>query len=109
MIKNFLLLSAPLNQDYLPLYATEKGSKYKFKLKKYFNKIFCLLIVNECLINLFIYCLFSICLENAYNETLESVKKSFPQYIRELEGVADGAQVEFYKVSKVDYYNCHVN
>lgn len=36
--------------------------------------------------------------ENAYNETLESVKQSFPQYIRELEGIADGAQVEFHKV-----------
>uniref|UniRef100_T1GC45 Uncharacterized protein n=1 Tax=Megaselia scalaris TaxID=36166 RepID=T1GC45_MEGSC len=40
-----------------------------------------------------------ICLfKNAYNETLESVKQSFPQYIRELEGIADGAQVEFHKV-----------
>lgn len=35
-----------------------------------------------------------------YNETLESVKDSFPQYIRELEGVADGAEVEFHKVSR---------
>ncbi|XP_065364743.1 beta-alanyl-dopamine/carcinine hydrolase [Calliphora vicina] len=61
MIKNFLLLSSPLIEVYLPLYATEKG-------------------------------------KNAYNETLESVKKSFPQYIRELEGVADGAQVEFHKL-----------
>lgn len=33
-----------------------------------------------------------------YNATLESVKKSFPQYIRELEGTADGAQVEFHKL-----------
>lgn len=33
-----------------------------------------------------------------YNDTLESVKNSFPQYIRELEGVADGAEVEFHKV-----------
>ncbi|XP_061392311.1 beta-alanyl-dopamine/carcinine hydrolase [Musca vetustissima] len=61
MIKNFLLLSGPLNDVYLPLYATEKG-------------------------------------KNAYNETLETVKNSFPQYIRELEGVADGAQVEFHKL-----------
>ncbi|XP_037937663.1 uncharacterized protein LOC119671184 [Teleopsis dalmanni] len=36
--------------------------------------------------------------KNVYNETLESVKNSFPQYIRELEGVADGAQVEFHKL-----------
>lgn len=34
-----------------------------------------------------------------YNDTLEVVIKSFPQYIRELQGTADGAQVEFYKVS----------
>uniref|UniRef100_A0A1B0CNI7 Peptidase C45 hydrolase domain-containing protein n=1 Tax=Lutzomyia longipalpis TaxID=7200 RepID=A0A1B0CNI7_LUTLO len=33
-----------------------------------------------------------------YNETLESVRTSFPQYIRELEGTADGAQVEFHKL-----------
>lgn len=33
-----------------------------------------------------------------YNDTLESVKRSFPQYIRELEGTADGAQVEFHKL-----------
>lgn len=32
---------------------------------------------------------------------MESVKRSFPQYIRELEGTADGAQVEFYKVCKI--------
>lgn len=44
-------------------------------------------------------------LENAYNETLESVKNSFPQYIRELEGVAEGAQVEFHKVK----YKFHLN
>lgn len=37
--------------------------------------------------------------EIVYEETLKSVQTSFPQYIRELEGVADGAQVEFYKVS----------
>lgn len=37
-------------------------------------------------------------IEEIYNETLEAVKTSFPQYIRELEGVADGAGVEFYKV-----------
>lgn len=36
-----------------------------------------------------------------YNDTLESVKNSFPQYIRELEGVADGAEVEFHKVRKL--------
>lgn len=61
IIKNFLQLSGPLNDTYLPLYNTDEGRK-------------------------------------VYNETLESVKKSFPQYIRELEGTADGAQVEFHKL-----------
>lgn len=37
--------------------------------------------------------------ENAYNETLETVRNSFPQYVRELEGVADGAEVAFHKVN----------
>lgn len=61
VIKNFLQLSGPLNDTYLPLYNTDEGRK-------------------------------------VYNETLESVKKSFPQYVRELEGTADGAQVEFHKL-----------
>ncbi|XP_055909851.1 beta-alanyl-dopamine/carcinine hydrolase [Eupeodes corollae] len=61
IIKSFLQLSQPLNEVYLPLYATDEG-------------------------------------RNAYNETLECVKQSFPQYIRELQGVSDGAQVEFHKL-----------
>ncbi|XP_062537270.1 beta-alanyl-dopamine/carcinine hydrolase isoform X3 [Armigeres subalbatus] len=61
LIKNFLQLSGPLNDTYLPLYNTDEGRK-------------------------------------VYNETLDSVKKSFPQYVRELEGTADGAQVEFHKL-----------
>ncbi|XP_056635057.1 beta-alanyl-dopamine/carcinine hydrolase isoform X1 [Diorhabda sublineata] len=36
--------------------------------------------------------------KRAYEETLNSVKKNFPQYIRELEGIADGANVPFYKL-----------
>ena len=40
----------------------------------------------------------SINLETVYNETLATVKQSFPQYIDELQGISDGAQVEFYKV-----------
>ncbi|CAG9861878.1 unnamed protein product, partial [Phyllotreta striolata] len=36
--------------------------------------------------------------KRAYDDTLKSVKKNFPQYIRELEGVADGANVPFYKL-----------
>lgn len=38
--------------------------------------------------------------ERVYKETLDCVTQSFPQYVRELQGVADGAQVEFYKVKK---------
>lgn len=34
----------------------------------------------------------------AYEDTLECLKKNFPQYIRELEGTADGAKVSFQKV-----------
>lgn len=33
-----------------------------------------------------------------YDETLDAVKKQFPQYLREIEGTADGANVPFYKV-----------
>jgi hypothetical protein len=33
-----------------------------------------------------------------YEETLTSVRKNFPQYVREMEGTADGAQVPFHKV-----------
>lgn len=34
-----------------------------------------------------------------YEETLASCRQNFPQYVREMEGVAAGAQVEFYKVN----------
>jgi hypothetical protein len=37
--------------------------------------------------------------EKVYNETLAVVKQNFPQYVNELQGIADGAHVEFYKVS----------
>lgn len=37
--------------------------------------------------------------ERVYKETLDTVTQSFPQYVQELQGVADGSQVEFYKVS----------
>lgn len=33
-----------------------------------------------------------------YDETLKSVRENFPQYIREIEGTADGAKVPFHKV-----------
>ncbi|XP_031347224.1 uncharacterized protein LOC116173707 isoform X2 [Photinus pyralis] len=34
----------------------------------------------------------------AYDDTLRSVNENFPQYIKELEGTADGAKVPFYKL-----------
>lgn len=37
--------------------------------------------------------------EAVYDATLNNVKEVFPQYVRELEGVADGAQVDFHRVS----------
>lgn len=33
-----------------------------------------------------------------YNETLRSVQTNFPQYVREIEGIADGAGVPFHKL-----------
>lgn len=40
-----------------------------------------------------------------YEETLECVKRRFPQYVREIEGTADGAEVPFYKVNKISKVN----
>lgn len=34
-----------------------------------------------------------------YEETLKVVTENFPQYVDEIRGTADGADVEFYKVS----------
>lgn len=61
MIQDFVDIYTPLNEIYLPLFATDKGRK-------------------------------------VYEETLYTVKKHFPQYVREIEGTADGADVPFYKV-----------
>ncbi|XP_070515238.1 beta-alanyl-dopamine/carcinine hydrolase isoform X2 [Cardiocondyla obscurior] len=61
MIQDFVDIYPPLNEIYLPLFATEQG-------------------------------------KNVYNETLDAVKKQFPQYLREIEGTADGANVPFYKL-----------
>ncbi|CAO1412916.1 unnamed protein product [Diamesa hyperborea] len=36
--------------------------------------------------------------QRVYKETFDCVNESFPQYIRELQGIADGAQVPFYKL-----------
>jgi len=35
-----------------------------------------------------------------YEESLKSTQKFFPQYVSELQGVADGAGVPFHEVSK---------
>ena len=61
MIQDFVDIYSPLNETYLPLFATKEGKK-------------------------------------VYEETLDAVKKQFPQYVREIEGTADGANVPFYKV-----------
>lgn len=71
----------PLNESFIPLYNSHEGRKYST------IKI-CHTIIHDVLHT-----------ERVYNETLESVKQSFPQYINELQGIADGSQVEFYKVS----------
>lgn len=36
--------------------------------------------------------------KKAYEDTLNCLRTNFPQYVRELEGTADGAKVPFYKV-----------
>ncbi|XKL59559.1 hypothetical protein PGB90_000575 [Kerria lacca] len=36
--------------------------------------------------------------KNLYNDTLNCVRENFPQYIRELEGIADGSEVSFNKL-----------
>ncbi|EFN75755.1 uncharacterized protein LOC105191124 [Harpegnathos saltator] len=61
MIQNFVDIYSPLNDTYLPLFATEEGRK-------------------------------------VYEETLDVVKKQFPQYVREIQGTADGANVPFSKL-----------
>lgn len=61
MIQDFVNIYSPLNDIYLPLFATDEGRK-------------------------------------VYKETLDAVKKQFPQYVREIQGTADGANVPFSKV-----------
>lgn len=89
IIKSFLTISAPLNDEYLPLYKTKEGSMSQTGLP------FIIIFYNK---NIFIYILLRFDLGAVYDATLASVKQSFPQYIRELEGIADGAEVEFHKV-----------
>lgn len=38
-----------------------------------------------------------------YDETLASVRENFPQYVREMEGTAAGANVDFHKVALMQY------
>ena len=35
----------------------------------------------------------------AYEDTLDSVKANFPQYVDEIQGTADGAKVPFHEVN----------
>lgn len=39
---------------------------------------------------------------SAYEETLASVQENFPQYVKEMHGTADGAQVPFHHVSDTE-------
>lgn len=39
--------------------------------------------------------------KKAYDDTLDSLKTNFPQYVKELEGTADGANVPFHKVKSM--------
>ena len=37
-----------------------------------------------------------------YDETLDVVTSKFPEYVDEIRGTADGAEVDFYKVFKLN-------
>lgn len=86
----------PLNNDFIPLYKTPEGRKYRLNIVKcssvkwWLCWLFTTLTVAYYLLNI----------GKVYDETLETVTQSFPQYIKELQGTADGAQVDFYKVSE---------
>jgi len=98
MIKNFLILSKPLNETYLPLYQSPKGSEYR---RKWFWSAIHVVGGVSGLGDLHSTRFPFPFAGQIYNETLGSVKDSFPQYVRELEGVVDGAEVEFHKVSQL--------
>lgn len=76
----------PLNEEFIPLYNSPEGRKKNFISLLAFH----LTILN-------------FTAENIYKETLDSVTQSFPQYVRELQGIADGSQVEFYKVRQSNF------
>lgn len=98
MIKNFLMLSVPLNETYLPAYNTTKGREYTLVNRTWPTDW--LTEVNEWIVRIIVSTCFLPLSSTGqiYIETLESVKKSFPQYLDELQGVAHGADVEFHKV-----------
>lgn len=39
-----------------------------------------------------------------YEDTLEVVRSKFPEYVDEIRGTADGAEVDFYKVKFSNYF-----
>lgn len=84
LIREFVNVFKPLNEAFIPLYNSPEGRKKKIHIQSRLNHIW-------------------IILERVYNETLDVVKQNFPQYVRELQGIADGSQVEFYKVK----YTCN--
>lgn len=45
----------------------------------------------------------------AYDDTLAIVTKNFPQYVRELEGIADGSKVSFTLVRIFTAKTCYFN
>ena len=95
-------ICSPLNDDYLPLYNTPEGSKCD-ELENCINhkqnvRFFPHTSSSKSSIWFFYHFFQS---EAVYDATLQSVRESFPQYVRELEGIAHGAGVDFHKV-----YNC---
>ena len=45
--------------------------------------------------------------KKVYEETLACVRKNFPQYLSEMEGTADGAEVPFHKVKFYNFSKLH--
>lgn len=92
MIREFVNIFKPLNNDFIPLYNTPEGREYLLrKISRNFYDL-----INDSNVNVITVVITG----EVYDETLATVTQSFPQYIKELQGTADGAQVEFYKVRK---------
>lgn len=45
--------------------------------------------------------------KKVYEETLACVGKNFPQYLSEMEGTANGAEVPFHKVNLYNFSKLH--